>query len=275
MKTKLLRVSPADEMLASVICVQTICVNLFVHAYIIYIYIYVAVDGGWDEWSEWTVCSSQCERQRSRECNSPAPRHRGKTCEGNSEATENCTDGLCTQSKAFLPAGHHHHHHHFPIIIIMFTLTVTWQIITSMFEQEVCFGKEKERSHSVDWHRCPVHDNVSALLLCAAHLTYCVCHPESVTGWEGSADAQLSNDAWRLEWNVIALLRTCTCNDMKKFQHSTRDRTLRVFKSREAQFHTQHTLMSQWAVRFNESCSYLDIQQHLIHVSLGSACCGR
>uniref|UniRef100_A0A7N8XTS3 Netrin receptor UNC5 n=1 Tax=Mastacembelus armatus TaxID=205130 RepID=A0A7N8XTS3_9TELE len=65
----------------------------------------VYVDGGWDEWSEWTLCSSQCERQRSRECNSPAPRHRGKMCEGNSEATENCTDGLCTQSKALLPVG--------------------------------------------------------------------------------------------------------------------------------------------------------------------------
>uniref|UniRef100_A0A7N8Y2N6 Netrin receptor UNC5 n=1 Tax=Mastacembelus armatus TaxID=205130 RepID=A0A7N8Y2N6_9TELE len=63
------------------------------------------IDGGWDEWSEWTLCSSQCERQRSRECNSPAPRHRGKMCEGNSEATENCTDGLCTQSKALLPVG--------------------------------------------------------------------------------------------------------------------------------------------------------------------------
>ncbi|XP_013888133.1 netrin receptor UNC5D, partial [Austrofundulus limnaeus] len=56
------------------------------------------VDGGWNEWSEWTVCSSQCERQRIRGCSSPAPRHQGRTCEGNSEATENCTDGLCTQS---------------------------------------------------------------------------------------------------------------------------------------------------------------------------------
>uniref|UniRef100_A0A8C2WKN6 Netrin receptor UNC5 n=1 Tax=Cyclopterus lumpus TaxID=8103 RepID=A0A8C2WKN6_CYCLU len=55
----------------------------------------VFVDGGWDEWSEWTVCSSQCEKLRSRECNSPAPRHRGRMCEGNREATENCTDGLC------------------------------------------------------------------------------------------------------------------------------------------------------------------------------------
>ncbi|CAK6959614.1 netrin receptor UNC5D isoform X1 [Scomber scombrus] len=60
------------------------------------------VDGGWDEWSEWTVCSSQCEKQRSRGCNSPTPRHRGKMCEGNSEATENCTDGLCTQNRKLL-----------------------------------------------------------------------------------------------------------------------------------------------------------------------------
>uniref|UniRef100_A0A8D3CXU8 Netrin receptor UNC5 n=1 Tax=Scophthalmus maximus TaxID=52904 RepID=A0A8D3CXU8_SCOMX len=59
------------------------------------------IDGGWDEWSEWALCSSQCERQRSRECNSPAPRHRGKVCEGNGEATENCTDGLCTQNTTY------------------------------------------------------------------------------------------------------------------------------------------------------------------------------
>ncbi|XP_029685164.1 netrin receptor UNC5D isoform X4 [Takifugu rubripes] len=58
----------------------------------------VFVDGGWDEWSEWTACSSQCERQRRRECNSPAPRHRGRVCDGSGEDTENCTDGLCTQS---------------------------------------------------------------------------------------------------------------------------------------------------------------------------------
>ncbi|XP_029685169.1 netrin receptor UNC5D isoform X9 [Takifugu rubripes] len=56
------------------------------------------VDGGWDEWSEWTACSSQCERQRRRECNSPAPRHRGRVCDGSGEDTENCTDGLCTQN---------------------------------------------------------------------------------------------------------------------------------------------------------------------------------
>ncbi|XP_059404326.1 netrin receptor UNC5D-like isoform X1 [Carassius carassius] len=56
------------------------------------------VDGVWEEWSEWTMCSAQCERQRWRECNAPPPRHRGKLCEGEGQSTENCTGGLCTQN---------------------------------------------------------------------------------------------------------------------------------------------------------------------------------
>ncbi|XP_054628902.1 netrin receptor UNC5D isoform X3 [Dunckerocampus dactyliophorus] len=60
------------------------------------------IDGGWDEWSQWTVCGRQCERQRSRGCNSPAPKHRGKMCEGSAESTENCSDGQCTQDQKLL-----------------------------------------------------------------------------------------------------------------------------------------------------------------------------
>uniref|UniRef100_A0A3B3R221 Netrin receptor UNC5 n=1 Tax=Paramormyrops kingsleyae TaxID=1676925 RepID=A0A3B3R221_9TELE len=60
----------------------------------------VFVDGGWGEWSEWTACSPECDRQRSRECSAPAPRHGGKLCEGAGQATENCTGGQCTQSKS-------------------------------------------------------------------------------------------------------------------------------------------------------------------------------
>ncbi|KAK7164461.1 hypothetical protein R3I94_002996 [Phoxinus phoxinus] len=56
------------------------------------------VDGVWEEWSEWTMCSAQCERQRWRECNAPPPRHRGKMCEGEGQGMENCTGGLCTQN---------------------------------------------------------------------------------------------------------------------------------------------------------------------------------
>ncbi|XP_036383106.1 netrin receptor UNC5D isoform X1 [Megalops cyprinoides] len=60
------------------------------------------VDGGWEEWSEWTICSSECERQRRRACTAPAPRHGGKLCEGPGQVNENCTGGLCTQNRKLL-----------------------------------------------------------------------------------------------------------------------------------------------------------------------------
>uniref|UniRef100_A0A4W4HL73 Netrin receptor UNC5 n=1 Tax=Electrophorus electricus TaxID=8005 RepID=A0A4W4HL73_ELEEL len=57
----------------------------------------VFVDGGWEEWGEWTPCNTQCERRRQRECNAPPPRHRGRACDGDGNVTENCTGGMCTQ----------------------------------------------------------------------------------------------------------------------------------------------------------------------------------
>ncbi|XP_048874833.1 unc-5 netrin receptor Da isoform X2 [Brienomyrus brachyistius] len=60
------------------------------------------VDGGWEEWSEWVACSSECERQRSRQCTSPTPKHGGKLCEGIALHIQNCTGGFCMQNRKLL-----------------------------------------------------------------------------------------------------------------------------------------------------------------------------
>ncbi|XP_056146444.1 LOW QUALITY PROTEIN: netrin receptor UNC5D-like [Lampris incognitus] len=60
------------------------------------------VDGGWGVWSEWTVCSGNCERQRSRQCTAPEPKHGGRICDGPTVMTDNCTGGLCTQNRKLL-----------------------------------------------------------------------------------------------------------------------------------------------------------------------------
>ncbi|XP_074626092.1 coadhesin-like [Acropora palmata] len=63
-----------------------------------------AVDGGYDEWSMWSLCSATCGtgvKVRSRVCNSPPPRKGGKGCKRLGPATETvqCFEGKCPKSK--------------------------------------------------------------------------------------------------------------------------------------------------------------------------------
>ncbi|XP_059398089.1 netrin receptor UNC5D-like [Carassius carassius] len=60
------------------------------------------VDGGWAEWTMWSVCSSECERQRTRECTDPEPKHGGRLCDGAALDMDNCTGDLCIQDRKLL-----------------------------------------------------------------------------------------------------------------------------------------------------------------------------
>ncbi|XP_071495714.1 uncharacterized protein [Diadema antillarum] len=56
------------------------------------------VDGGWAEWSSWTLCSVTCGKgltERYRLCANPSPRHGGKDCEGDPTETRACKDNDC------------------------------------------------------------------------------------------------------------------------------------------------------------------------------------
>ncbi|XP_066926165.1 uncharacterized protein [Clytia hemisphaerica] len=58
-----------------------------------------AVDGVWGRWSEFTSCNGKCGwgiQQRTRRCNNPPPRGKGKRCFGNSMERKLCRKQRCS-----------------------------------------------------------------------------------------------------------------------------------------------------------------------------------
>ncbi|KAL9951076.1 hypothetical protein ACROYT_G043672 [Oculina patagonica] len=55
-------------------------------------------DGGWGEWSSWTVCDKGCDggkKKRHRFCDNPFPLHGGAECPGDRHGTEDCNTESC------------------------------------------------------------------------------------------------------------------------------------------------------------------------------------
>ena len=56
-----------------------------------------SVDGNWGEWGEWSTCTKTCKggkQSRTRECNSPAPQHGGKKCDGEAQESQVCNQNV-------------------------------------------------------------------------------------------------------------------------------------------------------------------------------------
>lgn len=76
-------------------------VNIVVKRRSLLVIVVVYVDGSWEVWSEWFVCSLECEYLWIWECIVLFLRNGGKFCEGLSQEFENCIDGFCILDKKF------------------------------------------------------------------------------------------------------------------------------------------------------------------------------
>uniref|UniRef100_A0A8C7QRY5 SCO-spondin n=1 Tax=Oncorhynchus mykiss TaxID=8022 RepID=A0A8C7QRY5_ONCMY len=71
--------------------------------------VHCPVNGGWSEWSPWSLCSSECDsgaQTRDRFCSSPPPQHGGSTCPGPHIQTRDCNShpcsGVCPEGMAYM-----------------------------------------------------------------------------------------------------------------------------------------------------------------------------
>lgn len=74
-------------------------------SFLMFLYIYCPVEGGWSEWGKWQQCSVTCGdgmRKRRRTCSEPIPQC-GGSCSGAEEETINCsTEKICPSKYSFL-----------------------------------------------------------------------------------------------------------------------------------------------------------------------------
>ena len=73
---------------------------------------YLLVDGGWTDWSTWSLCSVTCGgggAVRRRFCTNPSPLHGGRYCEGDELENATCSTTPCPGINKTNVALHDHH----------------------------------------------------------------------------------------------------------------------------------------------------------------------
>ena len=76
-------------------------INSFARNAWLCLYFFLAVNGGWSQWSSWTDCTVNCgggTRTKTRSCTNPPPANGGKDCKGKESTTEKCNQGKCSKS---------------------------------------------------------------------------------------------------------------------------------------------------------------------------------
>ena len=70
--------------------------------------VFLDIDGGYTEWSEWSECTATCgggSRSHSRTCTNPSPKNKGKTCIeqdlGPNMESEECNTQDCRKYNVF------------------------------------------------------------------------------------------------------------------------------------------------------------------------------
>ena len=59
----------------------------------------LVTNGNYTVWSEWSVCSANCTKTRSRNCTKPKPKYGGRNCStlGADEEEMECMGGECVE----------------------------------------------------------------------------------------------------------------------------------------------------------------------------------
>ena len=72
---------------------------------IMFVYLYLTVNGGWGIWLPWEPCQGICgigDHVRHRRCDNPQPQYGGADCVGEEMESEPCTLAPCSGKKLYL-----------------------------------------------------------------------------------------------------------------------------------------------------------------------------
>lgn len=69
--------------------------------------LFIAVNGSWSTWTDWSPCTESCgagTRQKTRLCDNPVPLFGGAQCQGTFNEIESCSVATCPNDMTMTPS---------------------------------------------------------------------------------------------------------------------------------------------------------------------------